>query len=57
MPHKIDIEMTPSAAEKQLIEKKAAERGMDVDEFTTWLIDQSLSRTTTDISHHIKIRL
>ncbi|MGP5360505.1 hypothetical protein ACTXL1_06830 [Psychrobacter celer] len=54
MPHKINIEMTPSTAEDQLLSQKAAERGMDVDTFTTWLIEQSLARTNADISHIIK---
>lgn len=54
MPHKIDIEIIPSAAEDALLTQKAAERGMDTDEFTTWLVKQSLARTNVDISHIIK---
>lgn len=54
MSHKIPIELTPVPAEDQLLTQKAAERGMDVDEFTTWLVNQSLSRTKADISHIVK---
>ena len=49
-----DISIYPSQAEQQLLEQKAAEYGMSIDEFVTWLINSALAETDNSIHQIIK---
>lgn len=52
MPRDINIYPTPSEA--QLLERKALEHGMSVDEFVAWLIKNALTETNSDLQNIIK---
>lgn len=49
-----DIIIRPSPSERALLEQKAAEHGMDIQEFVTWLLQQSLNETDTSLRNITK---
>ncbi len=49
-----DINIYPTAAETRLLEQKALEQGMSVDEFVAWLIRQALTKTDADLKNIVK---
>lgn len=54
MPRNIDVEIYPTPAEQRLIERRAAERGMSVDEFVSRALRLALAETDTDLQDIIK---
>ncbi len=52
MPRDISIYPTPNEA--QMLERKALEHGMSVDEFVVWLIRTALTKTNSDLQNIIK---
>lgn len=49
-----DINIYPTPSEVQLLERRASECGMSVDEFVAWLLRRALTETNSDINRIIK---
>ena len=49
-----DISIYPTPYEAQLLEQRATECGMSVDEFIAWLLRRALTETNSDIQNIIK---
>ena len=49
-----DVYIHPSPEEQQLLQKKAAEKGMTIEEFVAWLLNQALTQADTQVRHIVK---
>lgn len=49
-----DIHIYPTPAEQRLLESKAAEHGISVDEFVAWALRQALAETNKDLQLIVK---
>lgn len=49
-----DVNIYPTPAEQSLLERKAAEHGVSVDEFVAWALRQALAETNKDLQLIVK---
>ncbi|WP_286707801.1 hypothetical protein [Psychrobacter sp. UBA2514] len=49
-----DVYIHPTSAEQRLLERKAAEYGVSVDEFVAWALRQALAETDKELQLIIK---
>lgn len=49
-----DVNIYPTPVEQLLLERKAAEHGVSVDEFVAWALRQALAKTDKDLKLIVK---
>lgn len=49
-----DINIYPTPEEQRLLEQKAAEKGMNIEDFVAWLLRQALTQTDRQVREIVK---